>query len=143
MKRCVTCRLDKNLDEFGNNKLSIDGKQKYCKECGKLKDKKHYSNSNSRKKDIKEKRKNVKERNRNFLLEHLKNNPCVDCGETNPLYLEFDHIKGNKKHNVSSMLVHCIETVVKEIDKCEVRCVKCHRKKTAIQFNWEWAKEFI
>ncbi len=57
---------------------------------------------------------------------------CVDCGEPNPIVLEFDHVKGEKIGNISDM-VHrplCIKTIKEEIRKCEVRCANCHRKET-------------
>tara|TARA_R110000782_G_scaffold234294_1_gene320456 strand:- start:200 stop:562 length:363 start_codon:yes stop_codon:yes gene_type:complete len=54
---------------------------------------------------------------------------CVDCGESNPLVLDFDHVKGKKVKCISDM-VRCsysIDTIKKEIDKCELRCSNCHR----------------
>ena len=54
---------------------------------------------------------------------------CVDCGESNPLVLDFDHVKGKKIKCISDM-VRCsysIDTIKKEIEKCEVRCANCHR----------------
>ena len=29
-----------------------------------------------------------------------------------------------------------LDTLKKEIDKCEIRCANCHRRKTAKQFNF-------
>jgi len=57
---------------------------------------------------------------------------CIDCGEDNPVVLDFDHVRGEKKNNISDMVnqSYCFETIQKEIDKCEVRCSNCHRKVT-------------
>lgn len=136
-KICETCKINKSLNEFGNNASKKDGKQGYCKECGKLKDKKHYKESDVRKDNIKKRRSFVNERNRRFLIDYLLEHPCVECGESNPLYLDFDHVSGVKKYNISAMMFHCFETLNEEIAKCEIRCVKCHRRKTAIDFNWK------
>jgi len=54
---------------------------------------------------------------------------CIDCGETNPVVLDFDHVKGNKIMCISNMVrnSYSIETIKKEIKKCEIRCANCHR----------------
>ncbi len=53
----------------------------------------------------------------------------MDCGETNPLVLDFDHVIGEKIMNISDMsrTSYSRETLMNEIDKCEVRCANCHR----------------
>jgi hypothetical protein len=66
-----------------------------------------------------------------WLLEYFDSHPCVDCGETDPLVLEFDHLH-DKEFQVGSMLSYRRWTaVLAEIDKCEVRCANCHRRITA------------
>ena len=56
---------------------------------------------------------------------------CVDCGEKNPIVLDFDHLK-NKKYNISRMIHdgHSWASIKKEIKKCEVVCANCHRIRT-------------
>ena len=29
---------------------------------------------------------------------------CVDCGDSNPIVLDFDHVNGDKSHNISDMV---------------------------------------
>jgi hypothetical protein len=79
-----------------------------------------------------------RDRNRNFITEFLKTHPCVDCGETDILVLEFDHVRGKKTGNVSAMVnsAFSLEAVRREVSKCEVRCANCHRRRTAEQFRW-------
>ena len=57
---------------------------------------------------------------------------CIDCGESNPIVLDFDHVRGEKLYNIADMVhkAFSIETIKEEIRKCEVRCANCHRKKT-------------
>lgn len=70
--------------------------------------------------------------NRIKIWEYLSMHPCIDCGEENPVVLEFDHVRGKKKAKISYLAnANSWDTVKKEIDKCEVRCGNCHKKKTA------------
>jgi hypothetical protein len=71
-------------------------------------------------------------RNKKFIQDYLATHPCIDCGETDPIVLEFDHVRGTKVSNVTDMSrrVHGINAIIKEISKCEVRCANCHRRIT-------------
>ena len=62
---------------------------------------------------------------------------CIDCGESNPLVLDFDHVKGEKVNNISDMVgqSYSIESIKNEMRKCEVRCANCHRIKTHERHN--------
>lgn len=76
------------------------------------------------------------------LLEFLSTRECVDCGERDPIVLEFDHRKSDSKvKNVARFLSghHSWESVFKEIEKCDIRCANCHRRKTYRQFG-HWGK---
>lgn len=56
---------------------------------------------------------------------------CVDCGyKENHLALDFDHVRGVKKMNLSCMGMHNRNLVFEELAKCDVRCANCHRIKT-------------
>jgi L-lysine 2,3-aminomutase len=56
---------------------------------------------------------------------------CVDCGEKNPIVLDFDHLN-DKKYNISRMIHDGFswKAILKEIKKCEVVCANCHRLRT-------------
>ena len=69
-------------------------------------------------------------RNHRHVLAVLERNPCVDCGESDPIVLDFDH-RGDKRSAVSVMAAWAsVATLEQEIAKCEVRCANCHRRKT-------------
>ncbi|HEV2009592.1 MAG TPA: hypothetical protein VGS17_01005 [Candidatus Limnocylindria bacterium] len=76
--------------------------------------------------------------NRDVVYEFLLTNPCVDCGETNPVVLDFDHVDPTtKRWSVGRMLSRRTTTAVRrEMSKCVVRCANCHRRRTAVQFNF-------
>lgn len=79
---------------------------------------------------------------REKLFEYLGTKKCKDCGEADPVVLEFDHIEQRGKFkNVARMLSghYSWDSVLKEISKCEVRCANCHRRKTYVQFG-SWGR---
>lgn len=83
----------------------------------------------------------VKERldeNRRRMFRYFLDHPCVGCGETDPVVLEFDHRDPADKVGAVTALVHRRRwaIVLAEIDKRDVRCVNCHRRRTAEQFGW-------
>ena len=79
---------------------------------------------------------------RSNLLDYLSNQSCVDCGESDPIVLDFDHKSSdNKFKTVAKMLSghYSWNSVMSEIDKCDVRCANCHRRRTYKQLNC-WGK---
>jgi hypothetical protein len=138
MKVCGRCKSEKELIEFSTNKRKQDGKQSNCKDCVRQYDNAYYKNNSKRRTKTREKNSRSVVRNRIYVLSHLSTHPCVDCGEPDPVVLEFDHVRETKRHNISDMVKHSmsIKTIQLEIDKCEVRCANCHRRKTAKQFGY-------
>lgn len=54
---------------------------------------------------------------------------CITCGATDDL--EFDHIDPKtKKKRLAKLLTYAWETVEKELEKCQLLCIPCHRKKS-------------
>jgi hypothetical protein len=66
-----------------------------------------------------------------YLVEFFRTRPCIDCGESDPVVLEFDHV-GDKRFDISKGLRdRNWQSVLDEIAKCEVVCANCHRRRTA------------
>ena len=64
-----------------------------------------------------------------FLADYKMKLGCIDCGyNKHHSALEFDHVKGEKKLNIS--LAKSITQAKEEIKKCEVVCSNCHRVRT-------------
>jgi len=138
-KICLKCEKEKPLSEFTKKAKNRDGYNTRCKLCTRETVRKHYKNNVDYyvKKAAKNKKINL-EANKHKLLDYFSSQTCVDCGEDNPLVLQFDHADPKeKKHNVSMMLeTYTWNTILSEIDKCSVRCANCHLIRTAHQFGW-------
>ena len=76
---------------------------------------------------------------REFAYNYLSVHHCVQCGEADPVTLEFDHLDPAKKRfNISHGIQNTVllEILIKEINKCQILCANCHRKKTAREQGW-------
>lgn len=73
---------------------------------------------------------------RDWLLAFLRSHPCVDCGESDFVVLDLDH-RGGKKLAVSKMMgrAYALPTIIAEVEKCDVRCANCHRRRSAHQLG--------
>lgn len=88
---------------------------------------------------------NIKKRRRvrliklQALLLLIRSRPCVDCAqEYEPWLMEFDHVRGEKRENVSQLVsgtTVSLRVVLQEVRKCDIVCVLCHRKRTAKAFH--------
>ena len=81
-----------------------------------------------------------KQTNRNFIYQYLLQHPCVDCGEKDIIVLELDHVNGNKSFGISDRMTSKWTTLEKEVNKCEVVCSNCHKRRTARKQGWWKAK---
>lgn len=138
-KKCTRCKEDKLISEY-SFKIKIKGIRKpHCKLCDVIIRKDWYiSNKDRIINNVLFNNKKIKLRNYQFIWKYLLNNPCIDCGEKNPIVLEFDHRdRSDKINSISAMSGNAsIKNLVTEIAKCDVRCCNCHRIRTANQFNW-------
>lgn len=69
---------------------------------------------------------------RKLVADYLSTHPCVDCGETDLVVLDFDHRNPKDKlSSVSSLVYGCkaFSVIVAEMNKCDIRCANCHRKR--------------
>lgn len=134
-KTCARCKVPKPFDDFGIKNREKGWRHCYCKDCMKEFRKEHYHSAPG---PYRERAKARKEDIKRLYFEFLSTRSCVDCGEDDPVLLEPDHVRGQKSANVSVLLREgrSWAAVQAELEKCDVRCVTCHRKKTARDQGW-------
>lgn len=138
MKYCGCCETEKPIEKFSKRTLKSGKATAYhwCKECSNKKSKENYvANIEKRKAKNRATSKNNNKDNRIRIINYLIEHGCIDCGEKDPIVLEFDHQR-DKKFTISKRIGNAWNGLKLEIDKCEVRCANCHRRKTAKSRKW-------
>jgi hypothetical protein len=141
MKRCTRCKVEKAPDGFPARKKARDGKASWCSDCFKESWRERYYGKHSYfKQRHAESRNRLRGEKARRVYDYLLSHPCVDCGEQDPVVLEFDHRSDSAKfESVTQMVIDNAswENIAAEIRKCEVRCANCHRRRTAAQFGYK------
>ncbi len=131
---CIRCGFNKPLTDFAWLRKSQGKLDPYCRACRKAYHRAHYLRNKKRYiQNAKERRERIHRIRTEWLIAYLRDHPCVECGESDPIVLEFDHVEGTKEFNVGAAFrgSRSWADVVKEIGKCEIVCANCHRKRTS------------
>lgn len=122
-RKCTNCK-----------KVSLHtGGQGHCKDCrNSYRRHKYNTNEAQRKKEIEDSCRRQKERYKRNMVgvqAYKRNNPCVDCGNSDVRCLEFDHREDEVKLFTIGVKMQSLklETIMSEVAKCDVRCANCHR----------------
>jgi hypothetical protein len=133
-KRCGRCRQLLPISNFAWRRKERGQRDNYCRPCRAAYKQEHYAanrqryiaNAGRRKQAL------IAERTA-YLIELFRERPCVDCGETDPLVLEFDHL-GHKNFDIAKGLPNRNwQAVLNEIATCDVVCANCHRRRTSLR----------
>jgi transposase-like protein len=134
LRRCSRCRYELPLECF--NRLG-DGRQWYCRPCFAA----YFRARGDRHRDQSKAAKRARVRRlRAHILEYLRERTCVDCGESDSVVLEFDHVAA-KTAAVAQLVSDGAprREIDAEIARCEVVCACCHRRRTASRAGWRRA----
>lgn len=137
MKHCGKCDSNRPLSDFAKSNSRKDGLQNYCKGCMISYRKDHYE-SNKNQYQVRNKKTSSKLRD---LVLCIKNQlPCADCGvryPNEPWLFEFDHLR-DKTNTISELTRKgSLKLLLQELEKCDMVCVLCHRRRTAIRGGWQ------
>ena len=139
-KICTKCKCEKDLHLFSASKKTKDKHSFWCRACFKAHwEKRYYENHEQYRNSHNESREKLREQNARKVFEYLTKHPCITCGESDPVVLEFDHrSRSDKIESVSIMVRNSSwKRIESEIEKCDVLCANCHRRKSAAEFNYK------
>ena len=122
MRKCSTCQIDKNLEDF-HRKGS--GYSYMCKECRKKYIRNHYQNNKAK---YIQKAKEGTKRSLEAYKKMKSTLRCEKCGENHPATLDFHHLDPSKKDIEVPKLFKSSKKLKAELEKCIVLCSNCHRK---------------
>ena len=146
LKRCSMCRRWLPRQDYHRNRRKKDGLQLRCRACNIETNKRWYrEHPEARPLRMDEYARRRRRGRHREVWEYLCAHPCVDCGEGDPIVLEFDHLR-DKVDNISKMAAvkRPWPVILAEIAKCEVVCANCHRRRTAARSNsyrHQWREE--
>jgi hypothetical protein len=129
---CGRCKCEKPVEDFAWRRKSKGQRDNYCRPCRAAYKQEHYAANRQRYIDSAGRRRKalVAERMA-YLVAYLREHPCVDCGEADPVVLEFDHLRDKEFGIGKGFRDRGWKSVLDEMAKCEVVCANCHRRRTA------------
>lgn len=132
MKECGCCRRLLPAEFF--NKHVRRRRQHWCRNCFNAYFRARGALHREQVRAGRERRVAVAQRH---ALEYLRSRACADCGESRATVLDFDHVRGEKIREVAALirLGSSLPKLDAEIEKCDVVCANCHRRRTAIRGN--------
>jgi len=130
-RKCHRCGEVKPADAFAWRRRSKLQRDSFCRPCRKAYGREHYLANRERYiEQARGQRKRLQLKRTLYLIEYFATHPCVDCGETDSVVLNFDHLR-DKQFNIGQELCrHKWSSILAEIEKCEVVCANCHRRRT-------------
>lgn len=134
MRLCGRCHEVKPFNDFAWRRRASGQLDNYCRSCRAAYKQEHYAANRERYISLAARRKHALAVERaEYLVRYFSTHPCADCGEVDPLVLEFDH-RGDKAFDIARGLRdRSWDALSNEIAKCDVVCANCHRRRTALR----------
>ena len=119
VKECIKCHKILPLSEFPKSTKTVNT----CKKCKALYKKQYMSIPENRARVSK-----VESRRIINFIRSLKS-PCIVCGESEPVCIDFHHLDPKtKEFNITLNRTRAKSKILAEIKKCVCLCSNCHRK---------------
>lgn len=134
------CGIEKPFDECGLRSPRLGIRHSWCKSCV-VEYEPAWDEPNRQRHiaHVRDARDQTGNENQLRAWRYLAGHPCVECGERDPVVLQFDHLR-EKRNDIAytSTAGFAWSTILVEIAKCQVLCANCHTRKTARERGiWE------
>jgi hypothetical protein len=132
LRRCGRCGETKPPTEFAWRRRARGQRDNLCRPCRSDYHREHYQANRARYvAQAKDRKRTLALERTAYLIDYFRSHTCVDCGEGDPVVLEFDHL-GDKLFDIGQALPYRNwPSILREIEKCVVVCANCHRRRTA------------
>lgn len=130
--KCYRCGDVKPVADFAWRRRAKDQRDTFCRPCRSAYGKEHYAANRQRYIDqAGAKKKQLRLERTTYLVKYFEAHSCTDCGEQDPIVLEFDHLRDKSFSIGAGLTCRSWPSILEEIEKCEVVCANCHRRRTA------------
>ncbi len=130
--KCYRCGEFKAAGEFSWRRRASGQRDTFCRPCRSAYGKEHYAANRARYiEQARVQKQRLGLERTTYLIEYFGSHPCLDCGETDPVVLEFDHLRDKVFSIGQDLSRRNWQSILSEIEKCEVVCANCHRRRTA------------
>lgn len=130
--RCYRCGDVKPLGDFAWRRKAENQRDTFCRPCRSTYGKEHYAANRERYiEHARIQKQQLRLERTSYLIEYFQARSCIDCGETDPVVLEFDHLREKSFSIGAALTSRSWQSILDEIEKCEVVCANCHRRRTA------------
>jgi hypothetical protein len=136
LRVCRVCGIEQPLSGFPFRSTKRNVRQWICLVCQRAVSRAWYLRQSPNAKLVPGYGRKMREELAGCIDSYLQEHPCVDCGETNSVVLDFDHLR-DKVDDVANMVAAARpwSEIEQEIAKCEVCCANCHARRTARRIN--------
>ncbi len=127
------------MDEYAYSNKLLKTRQKHCRDCMAKFNKAYYKRHGEKHREtVRQSRITRKVAAREYINEYLSTHPCIDCGESDLVVLQFHHVSGKKRDAVANLARgnHSLDRIKREVNKCVVLCANCHQRRTAKEQGW-------
>jgi hypothetical protein len=132
MRRCGRCGETKPVESFNWRRKERGQRDNMCRPCWAAYKHEHYSANKLRYiTQAAASKQRLRVQRTAWLLDYFASHPCCDCGESDPVVLDFDHRRDKTFEIAESLTYRKWEVILAEIEKCDVVCANCHRRRTA------------
>ena len=111
MPVCTRCGIEKDETEFSWRWRDQGIRQKKCKSCRARENLGWYErHHDEHRENVSRRMADLRGQAREFIWDYLSNHPCQECGEADPVVLEF-HPVGDKEETVSRLVTQGVQPV--------------------------------